>query len=99
MAIQGARLPGPPVIENLVSLTRAFSLHLSLLIVPVLSTLLGGILALRLRSSLGMLIALSTGLLLGAALLDLLPEAVTLRRLAGRGAGTVFALVLLSFLT
>ena len=72
---------------------------LSLLIVPVLSTLLGGILALRLRSSLGVLIALSTGLLLGAALLDLLPEAVTLQRLAGRGAGTVFALVLLSFLT
>ena len=60
---------------------------ISLLIVPVFSTLLGGILALRLRSSLGMLIALSTGLLLGAALLDLLPEAVTLQRLAGGGAG------------
>lgn len=70
---------------------------IALLIVPVFSTLLGGILALRLRSSLGILIALSTGLLLGAALIDLLPEAITLQRLAGRGVATTFALVLLSF--
>ena len=69
---------------------------ISLLIVPVLSTLLGGLLALRLRSSLGLLIALSTGLLLGAALLDLLPEAVSLQRLAGRDTTTVYALVLIS---
>jgi len=74
-------------------------LPIVLLIVPVFSTLLGGILALRLRSSLGILIALSTGLLLGAALLDLLPEAVTLQRMAGRGSATTFALVLLSFVT
>lgn len=72
---------------------------IALLVVPVFSTLLGGLLALRLRSSLGILIALSTGLLLGAALLDLLPEAVTLQRLAGRGLTTTFALVLLSFVT
>lgn len=72
---------------------------ISLLLVPVFSTLCGGLLALRLRSSLGILIALSTGLLLGAALLDLLPEAVMLQRLAGQGISTIFALVLLSFLT
>ncbi len=65
---------------------------------PVFSTLLGGMLALRLRSSLGILIALSTGLLLGAALLDLMPEAVNLQRAAGGSAATMFALVLLSFL-
>src|SRR5579875_2022024 len=55
-------------------------------------------LALRLRSSLGLLVALSTGLLLGAALLDLLPEALELQRAAGGSGRAVFALVLLSFL-
>lgn len=70
----------------------------SLLIIPVFSTLLGGLLALRLRSSLGMLIALSTGLLLGAALLDILPEAINLQQLAGGKETSVFALALLSFL-
>jgi zinc transporter ZupT len=73
-------------------------LPVALLIIPVFSTLVGGALALRLRSSLGLLIALSTGLLLGAALLDLLPEAVDLERAAGHGPGSVFALVLFSFL-
>lgn len=69
---------------------------ISLLIVPVLSTLLGGLLALRLRSSLGLLIALSTGLLLGAALLDLLPEAIYLQKLAGRDPTKIYELVLIS---
>jgi zinc transporter ZupT len=73
-------------------------LPFTLLIIPVFSTLLGGLLALRLRSALGMLIALSTGLLLGAALLDILPEAVNLQRLAGGNETRIFALVLLSFL-
>jgi zinc transporter ZupT len=73
-------------------------LPLALLVIPVFSTLLGGVLALRLRSSLGILIALSTGLLLGAALLDLLPEAVNLQRAAGGRASTVFALALLSLI-
>jgi zinc transporter ZupT len=72
-------------------------LPISLLVVPVLSTLLGGMLALRLRSSLGLVIAFSTGLLLAAALLDLLPEAVSLQRLAGRETTTAYALVLISF--
>jgi zinc transporter ZupT len=73
-------------------------LPFALLIIPVFSTLLGGLLALRLRSALGMLIALSTGLLLGAALLDILPEAINLQRLAGGKETTIFALALLSFL-
>jgi zinc transporter ZupT len=73
-------------------------LPLILLIIPVFSTLLGGLLALRLRSVLGMLIALSTGLLLGAALLDILPEAIHLQRLAGGKETSIFALALLSFL-
>lgn len=70
----------------------------ALLVIPVFSTLLGGVLALRLRSSLAVLIALSTGLLLGAALLDLMPEAVNLERAAGGHGTTVFALALVSFL-
>jgi zinc transporter ZupT len=74
-------------------------LPFALLIIPVFSTLLGGLLALRLRSALGMLIALSTGLLLGAALLDILPEAINLQRLAGGKQTSIFALALLSFLT
>ena len=70
----------------------------TLLIIPVFSTLLGGLLALRLRTALGILIALSTGLLLGAALLDILPEAINFQRLAGGKEATVFALALVSFL-
>jgi zinc transporter ZupT len=73
-------------------------LLLLLLIVPVFATLAGGLLALRLRSSLKLLIAFSTGLLLGAAFLDLLPEAVALQTLAGARTANVFALALLSFL-
>jgi zinc transporter ZupT len=69
-----------------------------LLVVPVLSTLLGGILALRLRRYLGPLLALSAGLLLGAAALDLLPEAWSLQREAHRGIGLLVLLATLSFL-
>ena len=70
----------------------------ALYIVPVFSTLLGGLLALRLRSALGLLVALSSGLLLGAATLDLLPEALALERTAGGSATRIVAFVLLSFL-
>ncbi|HEX4156596.1 MAG TPA: ZIP family metal transporter [Acidobacteriaceae bacterium] len=65
---------------------------------PVFSTLAGGLLALRLRSLLKLLIAFSVGLLLGAAFLDLLPEAIVLQRFAGAGISTVFGLTILSFL-
>jgi zinc and cadmium transporter len=65
---------------------------------PVVSTLAGGLLALRLRSALRVLIAFSVGLLLGAAFLDLLPEAVALQTASGVSAARVFGLTLLSFL-
>jgi len=69
-----------------------------LLTIPVLSTLAGGLLALRLRSSLKLLIALSVGLLLGAAFLDLLPEAIALQAGAGGSVAGICGVTLLSFL-
>jgi zinc transporter ZupT len=69
-----------------------------LLTIPVVSTLAGGLLALRLRSSLKLLIALSVGLLLGAAFLDLLPEAIALQTDAGGSVAGICGLTLLSFL-
>jgi zinc transporter, ZIP family len=45
--------------------------------VTVLSTLAGGLLALRLRRELGTLIALSGGIVVAVALFDVLPEALT----------------------
>ncbi len=71
---------------------------LVLFAVPVLSTLLGGLLALRLRRWLPLLIALGAGLLLGAAFLDLLPEALELGSTTGLSAVHVLGLTLLSFL-
>ena len=71
---------------------------LILLIVPVLSTFLGGLLAMRFRRSLAVFIAAGAGLLLGAAFLDLLPEALTLSAtLQGRPVN-VLGVALLSFL-
>jgi zinc and cadmium transporter len=71
---------------------------LLLFAVPVLSTLLGGLLALRLRRWLPLLIAVGAGLLLGAAFLDLLPEALELGSSTGFSAVHVLGLTLLSFL-
>ena len=69
-----------------------------LLLIPVLSTLLGGFLAVRFRRSLVLLIAVAAGLLLGAAFLDLLPEALSLNAtLTGRPTD-VLGVALLSFL-
>lgn len=67
---------------------------LILLVIPVFSTLVGGLLALRFRHSLRLLMALGAGLLLGAAFLDLLPEAIVLSRAPAR----VLGIALLSFL-
>ena len=69
-----------------------------LLVVPVFSTLAGGLLALRFRQSMTTLIALGAGLLLGAAFLDLLPEAIVIGSTTGIGAGSVLGMALLSFL-
>ncbi len=71
---------------------------LVLFAVPVLSTLLGGLLALRLRRWQPLLIALGAGLLLGAAFLDLLPEALELGDSNGLSTQHVLGLTLLSFL-
>ena len=69
-----------------------------LLTIPIFSTLLGGALALRFRRSLAMLLALGAGLLLAAAFLDLLPEAVEIGRSVGIGSAAVLGLTLVSFL-
>lgn len=69
-----------------------------LLIIPVLSTAFGGMLALRGRRHLPLLIAGGAGLLLGAAFLDLLPEAIELGKTAGLASDDVLGLTLLSFL-
>ena len=69
-----------------------------LLAIPVLSTLAGGLLAIRFRRSLALLIALGAGLLLGAAFLDLLPEAITLGGLSGVSATNTLGVALISFL-
>jgi zinc and cadmium transporter len=69
-----------------------------LLIIPVASTLAGGILAVRFRHLTDMLIACGAGLLLGAAFLDLMPEAVDLAEKAGTSPGQVLSLTLVSLL-
>ena len=69
-----------------------------LLIVPAVSTLTGGFLAVRYRRLTNMLLATGAGLLLGAAFLDLMPEAITLAQPAGISAGHVLLLTLLSLL-
>ena len=70
----------------------------ALFTLPVLSTMVGGLLAIRLRRSLYLLIAIGAGLLLGAAFLDLLPEALALGARSGMAAADVLGLTLLSFL-
>lgn len=69
-----------------------------LLVVPVFSTLLGGLLALRFRASLPVLVALGAGILLGAAFLDLLPEAISIGSANNISVSSVLGLTLLSFL-
>ena len=47
--------------------------------VPVVATLTGGLMAMRFQRFRPVLVALGAGLLLGAAFLDLLPEAIASR--------------------
>ena len=70
----------------------------ALLILPVISTLLGGWLAIRAQRYLPLLLALGAGLLLGTAFLDLLPEAIVLARSTGQQPAAVLAVTLLAFL-
>ncbi len=69
-----------------------------LLLIPVLSTLAGGLLAVRFRRFLPVLTAAGAGLLLGAAFLDLLPEGLDLGAAVKMGAPAVLGLTLLFFL-
>lgn len=69
-----------------------------LLILPTLATALGGVLAMRLRRSVDVLIAMGAGLLLGATFLDLLPEALTLGTKLNWKNSDVLGLTLLFFL-
>jgi zinc transporter ZupT len=69
-----------------------------LLIVPVVSTLAGGVLAVRFRHCTNILIAGGAGLLLGAAFLDLMPEAINLAAREGVPAEHVLSLTLLALL-
>ena len=71
---------------------------LLLLTMPIVSTVAGGLLALRFRSYFPILIAIGAGLLLGAAFLDLLPEAISLGVQAGWSYADVLGLTLLCFL-
>lgn len=68
------------------------------LALPVASTLAGGLIALRLDRYRPLLVATGAGLLLGAAFLDLLPEAIALGANAGWQAANVMSVALLSFL-
>ena len=56
----------------------AIKVSLVLFSVPIFSTLIGGLVAIRFRRLLPLLIAIGAGLLLGAAFLDLLPDAISL---------------------
>jgi zinc and cadmium transporter len=69
-----------------------------ILLVPVFSTLLGGLVAVRFRRWVHVLLAFGAGLLLGAAFLDLLPEAIAIGGSSGVTPGRVLTLTLLSFL-
>jgi zinc transporter ZupT len=69
-----------------------------LLTIPVLSTLAGGLLALRGARFRSALVAAGAGLLLGAAFLDLLPEALGLGSASGMNAAAVLGWTLAFFL-
>jgi zinc and cadmium transporter len=71
---------------------------IALLVLPVISTLAGGWLALRTHRYLPLLLAVGTGLLLGTAFLDLLPQALLMARPSGQSPGEVLTIVLTSFL-
>ena len=66
--------------------------------IPVLATLAGGLMAIRFARFQAVLVAIGAGLLLGAAFLDLLPEAVELGGTAGLAPGSVLGLTLGFFL-
>jgi zinc and cadmium transporter len=70
----------------------------ALLVLPVISTLVGGWLALRAQRYLPLLLAVGAGLLLGTAFLDLLPEAMLMARSTGQPPRKVLTITLAAFL-
>ena len=70
----------------------------AVLLIPIVSTLLGGVLAVRFRQHLTLLTAIGAGLLLGAAFLDLLPEAIWIGLRSGIAISSVLGWALLAFL-
>jgi zinc and cadmium transporter len=68
------------------------------LALPVAATLLGGLFAIRLGRFRPALVAIGAGLLLGAAFLDLLPEAIIIGASSGLSAADVLGFTLLFFL-
>lgn len=66
--------------------------------IPVVATLAGGLVAIRLDRYRPALVAVGAGLLLGAAFLDLLPEAISLGAGSGLSVTAVLGLTLLFFL-
>ncbi len=69
-------------------------MHILLFTVPVLSTLAGGFLAIRFQRYTMYLLAVGAGLLLGAACLDLLPQAIAIGRHAGLTTAAVLGMAL-----
>lgn len=74
--------------------------HVPLLIlgIPVVATLVGGLVAIRLEQYRPALVAVGTGLLLGATFLDLLPEAISIGHGADLSVETILGLTLLFLL-
>ncbi len=68
-----------------------------LFVLPITSTLLGGFLTVRFRQFISLLIAVGAGLLLGAAFLDLLPEAIGLGVQCGLTSAGVLGMMLASY--
>ncbi|GAA3270441.1 hypothetical protein GCM10020258_44250 [Sphingomonas yabuuchiae] len=52
----------------------------------MLATLAGGLLALRLRNRIGLVLGVTAGIVVGVALFDLVPEALELAGTVGRSA-------------
>jgi zinc transporter ZupT len=89
------------ILENNLSLARKARLVFEpglLLFIPVAATFIGGLIAVRFRHFSSMLVAGGAGLLLGAAFLDLIPEAIGLAGPAGLSAANVLSLTLVSLL-
>jgi zinc and cadmium transporter len=70
----------------------------TLLLVPVVATLCGGFFAIRFRRWIHGLLAVGAGLLLGAAFLDLLPEAISIGTASGIDVSRTLTITLISFL-